>query len=318
MLSRFTGFGIFGHVRRSCFSGGGGDAVNFEIDAGALQFPRIYNRTKREINYHGADNAIGISYAGKAGDVIKHTNSVVTSASPYYWEINSAATSAATWDFSGLVVVGATVTLRPVMTFTSMAFSNCLSVTTTGSTVDNCNFAGSKVVCSSLANMALVSNCSFTSAGTGHAIEVTGAAANITLSGDPFTGYATTNGSTGNEAIFVNIATGTVTITIGGGGSTPSIRTAGATVNVVSGATVTFTGLPTGSDIVILTAGTSTILAQVDAHPSSSYAWGYSGTPTVDVGFLKPGYVPQYIRGLALSSSDSSIPVSLAADRNYF
>jgi hypothetical protein len=296
---------------------GGGDAINFEIDAGALQFPRIYNRTKREINYHGADNAIGISYAGKLGDVIKHTNSVVTSASPYYWEINSAATSAATWDFSGLVVVGATVTLRPVMTFTNMAFSNCLSVTTTGSTVTNCKFSGTKVVCDSLANMALVSNCSFTSAGTGYAIEVTGAAANITLSGDTFTGYAATNGSTGNEAIFVNIATGTVTITIGGGGSTPSIRTAGATVNVVSGATVTFTGLPIGSDIVILTAGTSTILAQVDAHPSSSYAWGYSGTPTVDVGFLKPGYVPQYIRGLALSSSDSSIPVSLAADRNY-
>lgn len=296
---------------------GGGDAINFQIDAGALQFPRIYSRSAREINYHGADNAIGISYAGKSGDVIKHTNSVVTSASPYYWEINSAATSEATWDFSGLVVVMATVTLRPVMTFTNMAFSNCPTVATTGSTVTNCKFSGSKVSCSSPANMALVSNCTFTSAGTGYGMEVAGTAATLTLSGNIFTGYAASNGSTGNEAIFVNIASGTVTINIAGGGSTPSIRTAGATVNVVAGATVTFTGLPTGCDVVVLTAGTTTILDSVDANAGTSWGYAYAGTPTVDVGFIKPGYVPQYIRGLALGATDSSIPVSLAFDRNF-
>lgn len=114
---------------------GGDDAVNFQIDAGALQFPRIYSTTAKEVNYHGASNAIGISYAGKSGDTIKHTNSVVTSPSPYYWEINSAATSAATWDFNGLVIVGANVTLRNVMTFSSMAFSSCPTLNFTGCTV---------------------------------------------------------------------------------------------------------------------------------------------------------------------------------------
>lgn len=297
---------------------GGGDAVNFQIDAGALQFPRIYSRTKREINYHGADNAIGISYAGKSGDVIKHTNSVVTSASPYYWEINAAATSACAWDFSGLVVVGATVTLRPVVTFDSMSFSNCASVATTGSTVTNCSFGNSPIAASSPANAALVSNCKITkTAGTSHGITITGAAAAVTLSGLVFAGYAASNGATGNEAIFVNIATGTVTLNISGGGSTPSIRTAGATVTVVAGATVTFTGLPAGTDIVILTAGTTTILHQVDANAGSSYAWGYQGTPAVDVGFIKPGFVPLYIRNLSLTATDSSLPVSLTADRNY-
>lgn len=297
---------------------GGGDAVNFQIDAGALQFPRIYNRTKREINYHGADNAIGISYAGKLGDTIKHTNSVVTSASPYYWEINAAATADCVWDFSGLVIVNALVTLRPVTTFSEMSFSQCATINLTGSTVDGCSFSNSRVVATSPAHAALVTNSAFIKkAGVvRHAMEITGTAADITLSGLTFSGYAATNGSTGSEAIFVNIATGTVNITISGG-STPSIRTAGATVNVISGATVTFTGLPTGCDVVILTAGTSTILQQVDAHPSTSYAWGYQGTPTIDVGFLKPGYVPLYIRNLALAASDSSIPVSLTADRNY-
>ena len=82
--------------------------------------------------------------------------------------------------------------------------------------------------------------------------------------------------------------------------------------------TVTFTGLPTGCDIVVLTAGTSTVVASVDAHPLTSYGYQYEGTPTIDVGFIKPGYQVQYIRNLALTSVDSSIPVSLAVDRNYF
>ena len=81
--------------------------------------------------------------------------------------------------------------------------------------------------------------------------------------------------------------------------------------------TVTFTGLPTGCDAVTLTAGTSTILDQRDALAGTSYAYQYEGTPTVDVGFIKPGYVPLYIRNLALGSADASIPVAMQADRNY-
>ncbi len=81
--------------------------------------------------------------------------------------------------------------------------------------------------------------------------------------------------------------------------------------------TVTFTGLPTGCDVVVLTAGTSIILAQADAHPLTSYGFVYEGTPTIDIGFIKPGYVPFYIRNLSLGSVDTSIPVALTIDRNY-
>lgn len=81
--------------------------------------------------------------------------------------------------------------------------------------------------------------------------------------------------------------------------------------------TVTFTGLPTGCDAVVLTAGTGTILDQKDSMGGTSYGYTYEGSPTVDVGFIKPGYVPYYIRGLALAANDSSIPVSLTLDRNY-
>lgn len=80
---------------------------------------------------------------------------------------------------------------------------------------------------------------------------------------------------------------------------------------------VTFNGIPTGTDIVILTAGTTTILAQADANPTTSYAFTYSGAQNIDIGFIKGGYVPRYIRNLPLGTTDSSIPVTLTADRNY-
>lgn len=81
--------------------------------------------------------------------------------------------------------------------------------------------------------------------------------------------------------------------------------------------TVTFTGLPTGCDVVVLTAGTNTILASVDAGVGTTFSYQYEGTPAIDIGFIKQGYIPEYIRGLTLSSTDASIPVSLTVDRNY-
>jgi hypothetical protein len=81
--------------------------------------------------------------------------------------------------------------------------------------------------------------------------------------------------------------------------------------------TVTLTGLPTGCDAVVLTAGTTTILDQKDSLATSTYTYTYSGAQTVDIGIIKPGYVPYYIRNLALTTTDSTIPVALTIDRNY-
>jgi hypothetical protein len=68
---------------------------------------------------------------------------------------------------------------------------------------------------------------------------------------------------------------------------------------------------------VVLDAGTTTILASQDAGAGSSYTYTYSGAQTIDVGFIKTGYVPLYIRGLALTTTDSSIPIAMTPDRNY-
>lgn len=80
---------------------------------------------------------------------------------------------------------------------------------------------------------------------------------------------------------------------------------------------ITFTDLVAGTDVVVLAAGTETILDQVDQVVGTSYTYNYSGAQDVDVGFLKPGYVPLYIRDLNLGLTDSSIPIAMVADRNY-
>lgn len=119
-------------------------------------------------------------------------------------------------------------------------------ITTGGATFTNCVFTNTNdsvkaVTVSSPANAALISNSEFISSGTKHGLEITGTAANFTLTGVSFSGYAPSNGSTGNEAIYVNIGSGTVVISIAGGGDTPSIRTAGATVTVQNAVTVKVT-----------------------------------------------------------------------------
>lgn len=55
----------------------------------------------------------------------------------------------------------------------------------------------------------------------------------------------------------------------------------------------------------------------VTGGPVGGYSYTYSGAQSVDVGFIKPGYKPFYIRGLSLATADSSIPVSLSIDRSY-
>lgn len=82
-------------------------------------------------------------------------------------------------------------------------------------------------------------------------------------------------------------------------------------------ATVTFTNLPTGTDVVILTEGTTTVLNQVDQNAGTTYSWRYIGAQSVDVGFIKPGYKVLYLRGVSLGTTDQSIQVQMQSDLTY-
>ena len=167
-------------------------------------------------------------------------------------------------------------------------------------------------------------DCSFTSDGTGHAVNLGTVASSTTMSWDCVdSGYAVTNGSSGNETILVSVSSGqTLTINVGAGKSTPTYYNTGAgSVSVVSGqVSLTITGLVAGSDVVLLVAGTTTPIVNIDANAGTSYTYSYTyaaGT-YIDVGVFKAGYVAKYVRNYLLSDVNSSLPIEQIVDRAYY
>lgn len=228
----------------------------------------------------------------------------------------------ATVDFSSCVFTDmSTFIFDSNATIYNTTFRRCELVTQNGSDFDGCTFDEANGANALLVDTPTqITNSTFNSDGTGYAMEIGGTAADYTLTGLYFNNYATTNGTTGNEAIFVNISSGTMTLTISGG-NTPTIRTAGATVTVSNNNVLTISGLITGSDISITEASTDTELINVDANVGTTYDYTYNGADagdSIDVAVYKAGYVPYYIRGLILSSNPtSSAQVAQVADRNY-
>jgi hypothetical protein len=126
--------------------------------------------------------------------------------------------------------------LRPI-------FTNCVEVllTASGSAISGGSTQGHNTAASSsfmtTDDLGKITGHDFdNTGGTGHAVELTSIGGGSMNWNNTDAGYAATDGSTGNETIFVNVGAGTLTINVAAGATTPTIRTAGATVNVVAGA----------------------------------------------------------------------------------
>jgi hypothetical protein len=271
-------------------------------------------------DYPVADTLYEFNLKGASGNktTMTLTSCVVRGQAGQVWNITADANS----DFKAYGCSFAN--LRSGVLSAGSVLDNCSidvsgTIDVNGATITGCSFSNqtaSQLKLDAASDATNLSGCTFASDGTGHAIEIT-AAGDYALTGHSFSGYAASNGSTGNETIFVNLASGTVNISVD---SSISVRTAGATVNVSIGQkTLTLTNLVAGSDIVILLAGTTTELVNVDANPTSSYAYtySYSAGTFVDIAVYKAGYVPYIVRSYELQSSGASLPIAQAIDRNY-
>jgi len=132
------------------------------------------------------------------------------------------------------------------------SWNKCGLITLGGATFTGCVFNSSTsaagVSAASGAEAALVSGATFQSDGTGYGMTINGAATDFTFTNNTWTGYASTNGTTGNEAIHITATTGTFNITKSGG-TTPTYHTEGATVNILDNVTVNVT-VKSGSALV--------------------------------------------------------------------
>ena len=200
-------------------------------------------------------------------------------------------------------------------------FRRCGAITPNGCTFTDNLIARSTAtiaVTTAASNLSTIQRCSFISAGTGHGLEITGSAGEYTLVGNQFSGYAGSNGSTGNEAVYVNISTGTVTLNITSGGSTPSIRTAGATVVVNSNVSITLTGLKNPSEVRVFNAGTTTERSGTGSEnvTTGSHTFSVPSGTGIDISILSLGF--QNTRLLNYSTTaDATVPISQVVDRQY-
>ncbi len=271
------------------------------------------------------------------------TNSSISAAGLVDYNFNSASATAFTMSGGSLtnfasLITGAGQTTSGVVfssggtsaianDVTGSTFNQCGLITLTGS-LDACSVynstSASSVTTSSLAN--LTGN-DFISDGSNHAVELTSIGGGSMTWSSITTGYATgatgspvTPTSTGNESLFVNVASGTLTINVDGG-TVPSIRSAGAIINIVAGlATLTLKGLVTGSDIIINTSGTNTPLVDIDQNVGSSYGYSYTYVPGtfVDIKIMKAGYLPYQVYDLQLTNSTvAELPIAQQVDRTY-
>ena len=226
-----------------------------------------------------------------------------------------------TWTQIGAVTLRSNTTLDgTILRQTDLITGN--GATITNCVVDRCRNAVS--ITTDGSNVSNISDTTFVSDGSNHALEITGTASTFTLTGLIFTSYdagsagsPVTPTNTGNEAVFVNIGSGTVTLNVSGG-TTPSVRSAGATVNVVSSVTVTLTGLKNPSEVRVFSAGTTTELSGTGAEnvTSGTHNFSVGSGVAVDISVLSLGY--QNLRILNYSTTaDATLPISQILDRQY-
>jgi len=143
--------------------------------------------------------------------------------------------------------IGTTV-LRAGCDFTGTTWRGADLVTLNGATITDCTFedstSSSSVVATTLAD---ITGCNFISDGSNHAVELTSIGGGSMNWDNQLTGYVVgsagspiTPTSTGNEAIYVNVATSSdLTINVAAGASIPSIRVGASftgNVNIIAGA----------------------------------------------------------------------------------
>lgn len=223
------------------------------------------------------------------------------------------ATNAATATFAGCTFIDwGAIGGRSTVLFDECQFKNCAGMILNQSQVQDSAYQACDPVDVGT-QPDLISNTSFVSGGSGHAITTSVDTGSISFVGNTFSGYGAD--STADAAINFTATTGTVDLNISGGGNTPTVNSAGVTVNVNISSTLTFTGLEDNTEVRVYDAGTTTEVAGVENSLGGTFAASIS-VASVDVNIHNLDY--QFIRLTGLNtSSDLTVPVQQTFDRQF-
>lgn len=161
-----------------------------------------------------------------------------------------------------------------------------------------------------------ISDTSFVSSGTGHALEFT-QPGTYDLIGITYSGYgadATTNASVYNNS------GGLVTLNIAGGGNTPTVRNAGSSSTVINNnIQITLAGLKANSEVRAYYDDNGNNGDEIDGIENSgtSFSFTVSAETIINIIINHLNYLPADIWQFDSGTADSSIPISQFIDRNY-
>lgn len=213
-------------------------------------------------------------------------------------------------------------TFQSVSTILGTTFRRCGQVTQGGATITGGLFDKSTAASSLLSNNpGALSGITFISDGGNHAIEIN-TPGTYTLSGHTFSGYAASNGSTGNEVIYNNSG-GAVTLNVSDCAGTISYRNgsgASTTVNNTVNLTITANVSLVGAEIRIYDLDNTlpnlgTELAGTESHNSATYTYGGAASNVIWIQIMKPGY-EEFGQQYTMPSVNSNLDVVLQADLN--
>jgi len=159
----------------------------------------------------------------------------------------------------------------------------------------------------------------FNSSGTKHAIEIT-QTGTYTFTNCTFSGYASSNGSTGNETIYNNSG-GLVTINHSGTSGNLTYKNEGSSTTTLVGntRTLTLTNIMSGSEIRIYLHDTTTEVSGNDDVTVGyhEYSYQFVSNTYVDIVVHHEQYIYYRIDNYLLADSNSSLPIAQQYDRQY-
>lgn len=285
--------------------GSGATETHF-VDEGAVLLYRpqqYHNGTVVSSTITEGVNGVLVSGAGANYSLSNSVQRSVSSLQAERWTFDSA--SPASLTLSGNAFARSSdFSLYAGQTCESTTFDSCGQVvpggaTFTANTVKS--YAGTAGAI--LWNSSGISGCQFSGNSNAVEIDTTGT---YTFTGMTFSGNTVDINNTSGGAVTVNAS----------GGSNPATYTGTVTIN--NTVNLTLTGLVAGSEVRILTAGTTTERDGVETSGTSFvYSYNYSAGDFVDIVVHKEDYKHLRISNYALGSLDSSLPVQQIFDRNY-
>lgn len=264
--------------------------------------------------------------SGFNGFEVRNTSSVIqwtninisalgTQSRGYFEDVNDA-----TITFNGCVFTDmSTFTFKSKNTINSSTFRRVGVITQNNALINDCLFDSSQYLLSS--NPSRITNNSFVAGATGHGIWIS-TPGTYSFTGNSFTGYASTNGSTGNEALYNNSG-GLVTLNLSGG-TVPTYRNngAGSTTSIIASVNVTVTGLKDNTEIRVYTTATITELAGIETATDGttdnrSFTFALTAGVIIDIAIINVTYENERITAYTVPATNASIPVQQRFDRNY-